>query len=368
MARLDIAFEGGGMKGVAFAGALEVLHEQGYQWGRLVGTSAGAVAAVLCAAGYEPNEIRALLGGQEDHPNRVRTFFDIPEPEEFTREEKDNSLTMSLFATIKVPCIPDAVLRRVRRFLLDLLLTNGRYARLFNFVERGGFYVGRAFQVWVEERLAAKGLPRQITFGGLYEETGIDVSVTAADLVAMDLLVLNRRTAPELPVAWAVRMSMGIPFIWQPVVWQKEWGTYCAQNVAGHLIVDGGVLSNFPIWLLTGTSAQSRELMGSADNQAFVLGLLIDEQLPVPGVSDQLPSPSFTRVPVIDRTARLVEMVWGARDREAIRQHEHLICRLPAKGYGTLDFNLGGDRLERLLIAARQAMVEHLKSRGLYQA
>ena len=45
----------------------------------------------------------------------------------------------------------------------------------------------------------------------------------------MSLIVvgLNHRTAPDVPVAMAVRMSMSIPFVWREVVWQKEWGTYC---------------------------------------------------------------------------------------------------------------------------------------------
>ena len=41
MAAFDIVFEGGGAKGVAFVGALEVLRRHGHRTARLVGTSAG---------------------------------------------------------------------------------------------------------------------------------------------------------------------------------------------------------------------------------------------------------------------------------------------------------------------------------------
>ncbi|MCP5109317.1 MAG: hypothetical protein GY953_00625, partial [bacterium] len=58
----------------------------------------------------------------------------------------------------------------------------------------------------------------------------------------------------------------------------------------------------------------------------------------------------------------------GARDNDMIRRFEDRICRLPAKGYGTLEFGMEGDRLEQFLNAARNAMREHLKSRNLQTA
>jgi NTE family protein len=50
MAQFDIVFEGGGAKGSVFAGALEVLNQQGHTYRRLIGTSAGAISATLVAA------------------------------------------------------------------------------------------------------------------------------------------------------------------------------------------------------------------------------------------------------------------------------------------------------------------------------
>ena len=52
MASFDLVFEGGGAKGIAFVGALEILQQNNHSWRRLVGTSAGAITATLCAAGY----------------------------------------------------------------------------------------------------------------------------------------------------------------------------------------------------------------------------------------------------------------------------------------------------------------------------
>jgi NTE family protein len=62
MARADGVFSGGGVKGIAFAGALEAAAEAGYDaWDKLGGTSAGAIAATALAVGYDAAGIRALL-------------------------------------------------------------------------------------------------------------------------------------------------------------------------------------------------------------------------------------------------------------------------------------------------------------------
>ncbi len=47
--RCDLALEGGGVKGIAFVGAVLALDEAGYKIQRVAGTSAGAIAATLIA-------------------------------------------------------------------------------------------------------------------------------------------------------------------------------------------------------------------------------------------------------------------------------------------------------------------------------
>src|SRR5207237_1078812 len=44
---LDVVFEGGGIKGAAFAGAVEILLGRGFKLRRLLGSSAGAITAAL---------------------------------------------------------------------------------------------------------------------------------------------------------------------------------------------------------------------------------------------------------------------------------------------------------------------------------
>ena len=59
----NLVFEGGGVKGVAYIGALKVLEEKGIlgQIQRIGETSAGAINAVLLALGYTGEEILPIL-------------------------------------------------------------------------------------------------------------------------------------------------------------------------------------------------------------------------------------------------------------------------------------------------------------------
>lgn len=54
---IGIVFSGGGVRGVAHAGILKALHENGIEPTHISGSSAGAMAAALCAAGFQPEEI-----------------------------------------------------------------------------------------------------------------------------------------------------------------------------------------------------------------------------------------------------------------------------------------------------------------------
>ncbi len=201
--------------------------------------------------------------------------------------------------------------------------------------------------------------------------TNSDLTVVASDSVGQEMLVLNHRTAPNCPVAWAVRMSMSIPFLWWEVRWASAWGTYRGRDISGHAIVDGGVLSNFPIDLIDGTNPENIALMGNTDPMAAGnLGLLIDETRDVMGAGSRHEadgvddvegdlSNHVKNIKTVKRITRLIETMRTAHDNRAILDHEKDICRLPAKGYGTTEFDMSGPRLDALVEAGRTAMARY---------
>jgi predicted acylesterase/phospholipase RssA len=238
---LDLVFAGGGAKGIVHIGALQELNAQGYTFRKLVGTSAGAITSTLLAVGYTPDEILdAITEKTPDGKARMSTFMDTPDKEGLEsriQEEKNNKKNQ-----IKSNILGEKLSRS--------LLGTESYRQLVSFVYFGGFFMGKAFLEWMQEKLN-KG-DKQLghaTFAEFYEQTGIDLTVVATDTTAKVMLALNHRASPDVPVAWAVRMSMSIPFFWQEVVWKKEWGKYHGEDIHGHIVVDGGVISNFPLGL-----------------------------------------------------------------------------------------------------------------------
>src|SRR5258708_1940100 len=61
METFDIALEGGGIKGVAFIGAVAALREAGHRFRCLIGSSAGAIAATCLAAGFDTDKLQERL-------------------------------------------------------------------------------------------------------------------------------------------------------------------------------------------------------------------------------------------------------------------------------------------------------------------
>jgi predicted acylesterase/phospholipase RssA len=362
MALFDLVFEGGGAKGSAFVGALTALAENGHTIRRLIGTSAGAITAATVAAGYSPGELVVLVNEKVGGKPRFATFMDRPAAASFTDEEKDKSATMRALHMVRFPMFAD-------REILHLLLDTPVYPHLFSFVECGGLFSGDAFLAWITEKLAAKGIAATDTMKTFFSKKNVDLSVVTSDTTDGEMLVINHRTAPDVPVTWAVRMSMSIPFVWREVVWQENWGRYQGRPKAGNIMVDGGVLSNFPIRLI---AESVPDIMGDTDpNAALNLGLLLDEQLPKDPIARSSPAaPAISEEPlgVVRRVSCLIDTMMGAADNDGIRKRSAEICRLPVKGVGTIEFNMSDQKLQALIKGAHDAVAAHLEGRGLSKA
>lgn len=59
----NLVFEGGGVRGIAYTGALSALEQRGTlrQIERVGGTSVGAITALLVALNYSANEMKVIL-------------------------------------------------------------------------------------------------------------------------------------------------------------------------------------------------------------------------------------------------------------------------------------------------------------------
>lgn len=370
----DLVFEGGGAKGMAFVGAIQAFTAAGHTFDRLMGASAGAIAATLLAAGYTPSEVMEALGETRDGQPVFVGFLGASEP--LTREEVLNSSLRQLLRDVNLQLVPDFVEERLDTALLEALASLPAGNALLSFSERGGLYSAQAFVTWLQEKLNSGryGLERgshpadaqrafaDMNLAEFEEATGVALSLIAADTSGAQMLVLNHRTAPDCPLVMAVRMSMSFPLLWHEVTWQPQWGHYRGNDITDHAIVDGGLLSNFPIELFLSDLPHVTAVMGDRRSE-HVLGFLIDERKEVPGApaaTDGQKGPSFAQLATVQRVRRLIDTVTQAHDKMVIDAFSDLVVRLPAKGFGTIEFDMTDERRQALIKSAEETTAAHL--------
>lgn len=349
-----------------FVGACQVLFDRGHTFGRLLGTSAGAITATLLAAGYTSQEMHAALTERGPDGKSVFTGFMGP-PAPFTREELQASATRRALDGIDFTFLPNLLEKKSHELLLAGLAASDSFRHLLALIERGGWFGADRFVAWLGTKLSSgsvDGRPRAfsgMSFAQFHEATGVELSLVASDTTGGRILVLNHSTAPDCPVLWGVRMSMSIPLVWDEVIWQESWGQYLGEDMKGHAIVDGGLLSNFPIELFISDAPQVTRLMGPKPGNP-VLGLLIDEKLSTTkGLFVHINiKPGELRT--VQRIQRLVDTATGAHDKMVMDENKQLVVHLPAQGYGTTEFDMSDERRDALVAAGREAMELYLSA------
>ncbi|HET7855457.1 MAG TPA: patatin-like phospholipase family protein, partial [Gaiellaceae bacterium] len=310
----DLVCEGGGVKGIGLAGAYSMLEEKGYEAKNVAGTSAGAITAALIAAGYRADELKEII-----------VSLDYREFQDKGWEDK----------------LP--VIDRSASILLDL-----------------GIYEGKRFHEWMKEMLEAKGIR---TFRDLVVKDETDpkyrskLQVIASDVTGRRLLVLPQdavklgyKDPDDLEVAFAVRMSMSIPIFFEPVrVENKDTDTE-------HVIVDGGMLSNFPVWLFDCEPGEEPEWP--------TFGLLLVEPEPKKPIGHRLEKDGKDRgvSAMIDYVKAMAQTMMEAHDRLYLEKEQFArTIPIPTLGVGTTEFGITRERALALYESGRRATEEFLK-------
>lgn len=203
--KCDGVFEGGGVKGTGFVGAITAIENAGYEFQNVVGTSAGAIIASLIAVGYNSAELK-------------KEIYDL-----------------------------DYKLLRQKKYLCKFT----HLGKIINVLRKFGVYSSDYFDQWLNDLLSKKNktLFKHIKTDFRDERYKYKFQAIASDLTDKKLLILPNDLKhfgidpDEFPISEAVRMSISIPVFFEP---------YNLKDVNGrnHVIVDGGLLSNYPIWLL----------------------------------------------------------------------------------------------------------------------
>jgi NTE family protein len=198
----NLAFKGGGVLGIAYAGAIKVMEDKGLLAGieKVAGTSAGAITAALVSLNYSAADIYTKV-----KETKFSSFMDHKNP-----------------------------LRIVTKY---------------------GLYEGEALLNWVQGLVTDKGLAANATFADFKNRGCRDLHVFATDLNSQGLKEFSFAQTPNVVVAEAVRASMSIPLFFEG--WQ-----FSNNNPNNHIYVDGGMIYNYPLTIFDSNGTPNPETMG----------------------------------------------------------------------------------------------------------
>ncbi len=312
----NLIFEGGGVKGIAYLGALKVLNDKGIlkDVQRVGGTSAGAINAILLGLGYTEDEMKDILW----------------------------SLNFNNFMDDSWGIIKDT-------------------KRLIN---EYGWYKGDYFRNWIGQLIKKKTGNSESTFADLeaMKEAGspfkslyfigTNISTTFAEK-------FSAKHTPRTCIADAARISMSIPLFFA-----------AKRSLRGDVYVDGGVLNNYPVKLFDRKEYLSTNNFRETDyytkvNEAIAgksrpiseyvynketLGFRLDTKEEIAVFRDHAEPVSKTIDSFFDYSWALVNTILEAQQSNHL--HSDDWCRtvyIDTVGVGTTDFDLSDDKKNELI-------------------
>ncbi len=235
--KIGLALSGGGARGAAHIGVLEVLEEQRIPIDFIAGTSMGALVGGLYASGLSPARLDSVVS----ETDWAQAFADnIPRGDRSFRRKRDDDL----FLVKHKPGL------RGGRLLFPSGILDGHRVDLL-----------------------LKRLSLPVVTVRDFDSLSVPYRAVAADIVTGEAVVLDHGD-----LALAMRASMAIPAAFAP------------REIDGRLLVDGGIVNNFPIDVVRrmgadiviavdiATPPTGREQLGSVPAIAGQLATLASEQ------------------------------------------------------------------------------------------
>lgn len=192
--KICLVLSGGGARGAAHVGVLEVLEAMHIPVDCIVGTSMGAIIGGLYASGMPPKFLEATL--------------DDPQVQQAMAENRPRQL------------LAYRTKRRNARYLVNLE---------FGY-EDGRFYFPRGLVRGHSARELLNALALRTRPADQFSKLPIPFRAVATDIETGEMVVLDHGDLAEV-----MRASMAVPGFYSPV------------EIQGHLLVDGGLVRNLPV-------------------------------------------------------------------------------------------------------------------------
>ena len=321
----NIVFEGGGVKGIAYIGALEVLEEKEIlsRIQRLGGTSAGAINAIILGLGFTRDEMKDILWDLD-----FNKFM-------------DDSWGIILDAT--------------------------------RLIEEYGWYKGDFFRDWIGQLIKEKTGNSESTFAdieAMKKKRGFkSVYLMGTNLSTSFSEVFSAEHTPRLCVADAVRISMSIPLFFAS-----------KRSTRGDVYVDGGLLDNYPVKLFDRKKYLKSKNFKEPKyykriNQQFknaerpisryvynkeTLGFRLDTKEEISVFRDHAEPPHNKIDSFFDYTWALIHTVLEAQQSSHLHNDDWArTIYIDTIGVKTTDFNLSDVKKQELLESGKQGAADY---------
>jgi len=307
----NLVFEGGGIAGVAFSGALLQMEKDNLlkDFVRVGGTSAGAITATLLAVGYTAEEISVIISGTK-----------------FSSFQDDN------FGVIR-----DS----------------------YRLIKNYGWYQGDAFKKWLSYYIMLKTNKPEITFSDLhYGYKYKSLYVMGTNLTKQRSEIYSESTTPNMPIVDAIRISMSIPLFFQ-----------CERNVEGDILIDGGITDNYPIKLFD----KCRYYALNEDENVFwdkdiynpeTIGFRVDTFTEINANDESWRNPSVNISNFKDYVKAIMTYTMEAANKRHLttRDKDRTIF-IDRDNIKAIDFNLTEEQIKLLIHNGKSAVTSFFKSR-----
>lgn len=344
----NLVMQGGGPKGIGLIGALQKLDLSRFK--RVAGTSAGSINAALVAVGYSAQEIEERMGAIN-----IKTLLDIDHDNAFFGDwESKINVLIAVIEAIHNPV--KASIGLIKSYLKGLW-------------KNKGICKGDVLRNEVENLIREKTKTDFFTFKDLRDrinagEEGYKHLYICATSVGVNSEILDINSEPtpdnrwdDVPISDAVRGSSGIPGLFKPFeLHEMVNGKRVGKKI---VVVDGGMLNNFPI--------------DRFDRQKYISSCA-EEEKDFPNFNKRTLGISFL-TPIVEKEAishemspelfvlKMMQVYYEAETklRNLNPYSERRVIRIDPLNVGSFSFHLENEQKTKLVQSGRSAVEEFFK-------
>ena len=297
----NLVFEGGGVKGAAYAGSIQVLHEHGLlePVENVAGTSAGSITAAILA-----------IGGGSD------------------------GLTYSILHN------------NFAKFIYD---RGGRLADIYRLFCHYGIHSGHSFEKILKQDIQKYGGDANITFAQLEEKVKANpqkykhLSVVASNITTQNVDIFDAKRTPDIPIWKAVRCSMSIPVVFEPYVIGLDY------------YMDGGLGWVYPIDIY-----DEKKPNGEDVRNPETLGFYLEPETQIghPGFA-----PPKMKIDSVKTTAEAMMsfLLNNANSKHLHPGDKSRTVYIDDLGFSATDFDISEENIKRLIASGRKGTEKFLQ-------